>query len=735
VKFKEYKLPAIIGVSIVLSLSSLFFINLKPVVTILSSLGNWTYDLQVRNGFTPLPKNCPITIIDIDDKSISAIGRWPWPRNYLAKLVDNAHKIGSNLLVFDITFPDPERNIVDEVLSDLPDPNQDCSAIQLLESVKEQFNYDEQFANSLKTQPSILGIVFANVKNPQGVLPSPLMTLSPELANQLGIVEMPSYLANIDLLQKEAISGGFVNATPDFDGVIRSSPLLLRYKDSIYPSLALEAARIYLKAKKTELVIRDYAGTAVLEGIKLDNTIIHTGPWGRILVPFRGPPYTFNYVSAIDLINGTAPQELIENKILFIGSTATAIGDLRSTAIAPVFSGIEIQASIASGILDHYIPHRPAWGKGVTLFQILAIGIPCAIIFPYLGPIVMFIVTTLLCTAILFANWWIWLKSSIVLYVFFPISITVILLLFNLVYGFLIQAKQRKEIKSIFGQYVAPEYVEIMLDKEEGLSLEGESKELTVLFSDIFNFTTMSEKMGAPQLKKILNQYFTPMTEAIFSHHGTIDKYVGDLVMAFWGAPVENPKHAYDAVGAALDMQKKLGEINAEFKNTQSPEIKIGIGINTGMMNVGDMGSKFRRAYTVLGDPVNLASRLEKLTRVYQIGIIVGEATWKLTKDEFIYRKLGKVKVKGKDAVTEIYQPICISAESTPQLTQQIQIYDQAYDHYSKRDWDSAEKLFKELQNSDPGSSLLYETFLKRIEEFRSTAPPQNWDGTFSLEA
>jgi adenylate cyclase len=693
-------------------------------------LSNWIYDKTIRKTYKPLPKNYPIVIFDIDDKSIEAIGRWPWPRNKLAQIVDKSHELGADLLVFDIIFTEPEKNIVTEIMKEIPSSE---SAVQSLESIQDAFNYDQQFANSLKMQPSILGFAFVPLEKPVGTLPPPAVTIESERTAQLPIPIAQSYLSSIAVLQEAAKQAGFINATPDWDGIIRSAPLLMRYQNGLYASLALEAARIYLKEQSIQLIIKNYRSQPVLEGIQLGKIQIPTDPWAQILIPFRGPPYSFTYISAIDLLNGQVAKEQIENKILFIGSTATASGDLKATAIAPVFSGTEIQASILSGILDHYLPSEPAWGKGVSLSLILGVGLICALLFPFANPFVMLLITAITFGSLVLVHWWAWTQHAIFIHIFFPLFTAFILLIFNLIYGFVIQASQRKMIRSIFGQYVPNEYLEIMLNKDEKLNLDGESKELTVLFADIFNFTTMSEKMGAPELKHILNQYFTPMTEAIFNHHGTIDKYVGDMVMAFWGAPLEDLKHSFDAVCTALDMQKRLSQINEKLRSDHLPEIQIGIGINTGTMNVGDMGSEFRRAYTVLGDEVNLGARLERLTRIYQVGIIVGEATWAQTKDDFVYRSLGKVKVKGKKTVTEIFQPICLASEKTPQIEEELKMHHEALEKYYKRDWDGAEKLLSQLRQKYPQSAPLYEVFLKRIDALKKTAPPEDWDGVFSL--
>lgn len=304
----------------------------------------------------------------------------------------------------------------------------------------------------------------------------------------------------------------------------------------------------------------------------------------------------------------------------------------------------------------------------------------------------------------------------------------------NLIYGYRAETNRRKAMKSIFGQYVPPGRIDTMMDEGGSFGLEGEVKELTVLFSDIRNFTAISEKLTARDLKVELNTYLTPMTQAIFNHKGTIDKYVGDMVMAFWGAPLDDPKHAFNGVAAGLEMQKILEEdLNPKWKKENMPEIHIGVGINTGLMNVGDMGSKFRRAYTVLGDAVNLSSRLEKICRFYNVKIIVGENTYKQTASDFSYRQLDRVQVKGKEQANDIYEPLCYAAECAKELQSRLDLHNKAIKAYFAQDWKLAETSFNELLALDPTSSALYTIYLDRIGKYLTSPPAPTWNGVFSV--
>jgi adenylate cyclase len=273
-----------------------------------------------------------------------------------------------------------------------------------------------------------------------------------------------------------------------------------------------------------------------------------------------------------------------------------------------------------------------------------------------------------------------------------------------------------------------------MQRSENGLGLEGESKELTVLFTDIRNFTKISEPMTASEVKQFLALFLNPMTEIIFNHKGTIDKYVGDMIMAFWGAPLPDFAHALNAVSSAWDMKVKLADLNVRLKSLLLPEINVGIGINTGTMSVGDMGSEFRRAYTVLGDSVNLASRLESLTKFYQVGIIVGEKTQEETKNDFIYRKLDRVKVKGKANAHDIYELVSPLVQAPADILENIKLHEKALNAYFNQEWDASDKLFKQLLAQDPSHAALCKLFLERIASLSQTPKKTIWDGVYTFE-
>lgn len=713
-----------IGFLVVLCFAALLFFNPPIIASWIQSLENWTYDTEIRKSYKPLSGDSPIAIVDIDDSSLAELGRWPWPRNQVAELLKKLYELGATVVAFDILFSEPEKNIAEEVLQKIPDPISTASK----NKVKAAFDYDAFLADSLKLGESVLAIAFSPDAHGAslGVLSPPLLNLTSEEAAELDIPIMKSYISNIEILEKSAKYSAFINSTPDPDGVLRFSPLLLRYEDKVYPSLALRAAGLYLLTEQAKLQTGSYRGKMVLEGIHLDQFYIPTDPEGRVLIPFRGPPFSFPYVSAKDVLQTNVSKDAIANKLIFIGSSATAAGDFQPTPMSPSFSGVEVHASIASGILHHYLPYKPSWGKGATIVITLLLGMFCAYFFARTHVILTSLIASILLFSLVFAHQWV-LKMGILLAIVPPILLVSFLYLFNIVYGFFMESKRRKELRSTFGLYVPPSYLDLMLKQGKELTLDGETKEITVLFSDIEGFTKISESLTAHEIKQFLNRVLTPVTQVIFDAQGTIDKYVGDMVMAFWGAPLEDKRHAYHAIHSGFAMLRMIKTF--VHPSTQQP-LHVRIGINTGLMNVGDMGSQFRRSYTVLGDAVNFGSRLEQICKFYHLYFLVGENTWEQTKDDFIFRQIDKVRVVGKETAVNIYEPICLKEGASREIQMLSETHNEAFKKYLMRDWKGSRELFLGLQSSAQDQKL-YQIYLDRIEIFKQSPPPNNWDGTY----
>jgi adenylate cyclase len=613
-----------------------------------------TYDIAVKTHLEKYSaKENPVAIVFIDDKSLKEQGRWPWPRAKLASLVEHLKQLGAVAVAFDIIFPEPEENSADQIIQALQNQHANPAAINTVQSLVPQFDNDKILSESLMSFDSILGMVFhSHPSAMQGVLPQPLSNLDIGSNKLVGVLTAESYSSNIPMIQAGAKTAGFINVAPDFDGVIRRVPLIINYKNALYPSLALAATKLYLLSD-SKITWQQVGQRMDVHDVQLGKQIIPVDNKGQVLVKFVDPSSFVNY-SATDVIKNKVPPAALAGKLVFLGVSAPGLGDSYSTSIKNILPGVSIHAAIASSIIKNNFSYVPNWAEGAELLIIIAIGLLLIIIFPFLSAQFL-IITTLIAPILLFAaNMYLFAKTGIVLSVILPMLLIVLLGLLNMAYGYFSEELRRKSLRAMFGQYVAPAYIEQLLHQPQA-GLQSETKEMTVLFSDIRNFTTISEKMSAADIKTLLNRFFTPMTEIIFKHGGTIDKYVGDMIMAFWGAPLSDPDHAKHALAAALDMQAMAAKLKEEFVAQGLPAIEIGIGINTGQMSVGDMGSKFRRAYTVISDAVNLASRLENLTKEYHVGIIAGESTCS-GQDSFTFKKLDEVHVKGKTMPVTVYE-------------------------------------------------------------------------------
>lgn len=725
------RIPILIGLLLVIFAIWVLVTDNRSVVGFVERLDNIGYDLQLRTRVLTeniRPKS-PVAIIDIDEKSLRAEGHWPWPRNKIAELINQLQNQGAAVIAFDITFPEKENNIAETLLDTLGKQNVlDTQTSTLLNQNKIMFDNDSIFAKSLSANQVVLAFAFTPQIQTVNMLPPPALMLSPELQKQLDILKGFGYISSIPVLQNAAKLGGFINIFNDSDGIIRRAPLIMEYKGGIYPALSLQAVMNFL-GESISLVTPQYNQTHKLEGIQLGQRFIPTDAKGQALIPFIGHSYTFPYYSATDALHGNIPAGALFGKILFLGTSALGLGDLQPTSIQSPYPGVEIQATLVNGMLENNFSYIPAWTNGAKFVITILVGLIAVFLFPYLGPRVLGLVIIFLPPTILILNNMIWSRTGLVISLLVPVILVILLALANIIYGYLFESRRREQLKKMFGQYVPAKHIDEMLKTSSNYALQGEDREMSVLFADIRGFTSISEGLSATDLVRMLNIYLNPMTEAIFKHHGTIDKYVGDMVMAFWGAPLKDKNHEKNAIECALEMQEKLVEVNKIIAENKWPEIKIGIGINSGSMSVGDMGSIYRRNYTVLGDAVNLGSRVEGLTKYYGAKIIVTESTYN-NQSKFVFRKLDVVRVKGKQQGIAIYEVLCTQDKLTAELENELEQYHQALDYYFQQKWDQAYTLMKTLHEAHPEKKI-YHLYIERINEYKVKPPSQDWDGVY----
>ena len=741
-------IPVTIGIGLV-AFSLVFQLSDNSFISKLRDRMEWiAYDLRLQFALPDKPTpHQNIVIIDIDDKSLAEEGRWPWPREKIGRLTEKLTEAGVIVTVFDIIFSEPEANPAISVLDILEGIKVDKIVTDTLINIADQIDGDVALATSMLDKDIVLGYAFLNDGEEYGVIGTPLnVTNLPDLTNT-SIRVQNGYLSNLDILHSVANNGGFLSVVPDDDGVIRRASLIYEYKGNFYPSLSLEAVRLFYASEAVTIKTAPIGSINAMEYLSLDVVEVPTDGIGAVLVPFRGPAFSFNYYSATDILNDKVPEEdlaKLESTIAFIGATATGLNDLKATPVNQVYPGVEIHASIAAGIIDSSevfgvtqnktftpltFPEEPDWAQGLNFVITLVLGLMLAILLPFLSPFYSILLFSTTAGSLLGFNIWLWNEYNFVVAIASPLMMIVILSMSNLAYGFIFESKGKKHLRDQFGQYIPPALVDQMLETDDDLGFEGDRREMTVLFADIRSFTTISESLTPTELKDMLNRFFTPMTEIIFNKHGTIDKYVGDMIMAFWGAPLHDADHAKHAIDGALAMLEKVDAMKPEMDALGYPPINLGVGLNTGMMNVGNMGSEFRRAYTVLGDAVNLSSRLEGLTKQYGVKLIVGENT-REGQDSYIFRRLDKVQVKGKTEPVVIYEPICKTEVADDELLATLEQHETALDHYYAREWTEAKAIFKQLKENDP-DKMIYSIYLDRMSSMNELLLTEDWDGTF----
>ena len=764
------RLPIYLGI---FSSCFVLWLQLNPptvIANVIERLEFLIYDqrLRIMPKHVKSPDN-KIVIVDLDERSLQAEGQYPWNRIKVGQLTEKLRDNGVLVVGFDITFPEPDRNIRD-LLQTIDLSQFDSGFNETLAEIEPQIDADQYFANAMRSGiDAVLSINFTTQTDATyNELPESIVNIGAELAENVTVADMSGYTGNIEILQTAALGNGSMNQRPDSDGVVRRVPLMIRFGSELYPTLSLEMVRVYNFAESYELITQNYDGLEVVRGVGVGTGAgrfdIPTDGSAQVTVPYIGPSSeiddsSFPYISATDVLRDTLSEEeksQLQNSLVLVGTSAPGLGDIRAMPLDIVYPGVEVHANMLNALLDSvatvevksgegstesvfssfipsndvYFPYRPDWAGGALFVGISVLGLFMSLVFPIMGAASMAATGTVLLAATVWGNFQLWelykLDFPLVLILVLIFLVTAI----NLIYGFLSESQTRKTIKGMFDQYVPPAHIDSMLDDPDNYSFEGESKDLSVLFCDIRNFTTISESLSATELKKLMNDFFTPITQIIFENSGTIDKYVGDMVMAFWGAPLEDLQHRENAIKAALIMLEKVDELRPVFMARGYPEVAIGIGINSGMMNVGDMGSIYRRSYTVLGDAVNLSSRLEGLTKFYGIKLLVGQVAIEGL-DGFLFRHIDRVKVKGKIKAVDCYEPICELPKADTELVERVSEYHKALDCYFSQDWDSAESIFKTLQQSEP-DALLYKVYLERIEVLKEELLPEDWDGSFT---
>ena len=691
-----------------------------------------------------------IVIVDIDEKSLAEVGRWPWGRNRMAELTRELFDVqNASLLGFDVVFAEADESsglqrLRELAKNELKDQPGFADKLQTLQSV---LDYDAAFAKSLEKRPVVLGYYLTSDREGRtsGALPSPVMAGATFQGRSIRFTSWNGFGSNIETISKAAPMAGFFNSITEADGVVRSLPLIGEFKGQYYESLSLAMFRMLIGMPtvspgypRDRFLSKNYQG---LESIQLtlpDKRTYAIPVDDRVstLVPFRGlggpTGGAFKYLSAADILAKRIPPGSLKNKIILVGTTAPGLIDLRVTPVGETYPGVETHANVISGLLDGKVLVRPDYAVGYDVLMLVLSGLILAVTLPLLSASRAVLLSAGVLVTLFVLNFAMYQSFGLVLPLAGALAMATAAFALNMSYGYFVESRSKRELANLFGTYVPPELVDEMVKDPDSYSMKASNKELTVMFCDMRGFTKMSEKMEPVRLQALLNDVFSRLTGHIRSNRGTIDKYMGDCVMAFWGAPVETADHARLAVAAAMEMSQAIQEINKEHRAKGIPEIGIGIGLNTGSMCVGDMGSNIRRSYTVIGDAVNLGSRLEGLSKFYGVEIVVSEST-KQQVPEFAWEELDKVRVKGKDQAIAIYHPLGPVANLTSESARELKTWGSFVKAYRTQDWDQSDVLLINLMRSN-AKKYLYQLYSDRVASMRMLPFDPEWDGATNFE-
>jgi adenylate cyclase len=734
----------------------LFFIGHAArfyLVGFITQLDNIIYDARLNltmpaGPFGKGPKvDNRIVVLDIDEKSLGEIGHWPWKRNVMADLMNKLFdKYGIAVVGFDVVWAEPDTSSGINTLDSLAqrDLKQVPGFLEVYQKLRSDLDYDGLFARSIAGRAVVLGYYFNSEDKAVKVnaIPDPVLPKGTFSGRNIPFFEWKGYTGNLSVYQKSAAAAGHFNPRVDDDGVSRRVPMILEWEGAYYESLSLAIVRTFFalhgngKFPNVEpgypperFLVKGYSG---LEWLKVGPLTIPVDETASTLIPYRGNKFSFPYISLADVLKDRINPDALKGRIAVVGASAPGLQDLRSTPVNNVYPGVEIHANLVAGMLDKAIKQKPPFMLGAEVVMLVVGGIALAILIPMLSALWATVATAAGLLLIVALNLGVWHWGDAVLPLATSVLMTGAIYVMNMAYGYFVESRSKRQFTELFGQYVPPELVDEMARDPQKYSMEPKAADLTILFSDVRGFTSISEQLSPEDLKEYINAYLTDMSAIIRHHRGTLDKYIGDAIMAFWGAPVADPDHARQGVITALEMQRECDNLREKFRARGWPEFNIGVGLNSGPVRVGDMGSQVRKAYTAMGDAVNLSSRLEGRTKTYGVGILVGEATKELVKD-VVWKELDLIKVKGKDTAVHVYEPIGLEGDVDKKTLDEIKLWHQTLRAYRAQQWDQAEVNLLNLQRMNPECEL-YKLYAERIAAFRREPPPAGWEGVTAFD-
>lgn len=730
--------------SILLIFSGIFFYLIE--IPFLEVMELKTIDLRyISRGGSENESDVVLAVID--EESIDKEGKWIWPRSKMANLVKKLSEAGAGVISFDVGFLEPDEKSVVRTIEDIEKNLTilDVKTRAYLEELKRASDNDQLLADAIAESKAtvVLGYFFQMEKLHSGDFDEELLKIQrkniqssryvqvkfhSEKAMDTPVIEAQVANANITAISQATPYSGFFNMFPDRDGVVRWIPAVIDYSDEMYAPLSLMTLSAF-KGTQPLVVVADYG----IEKIQFDDIAIPTDELGRIMINYRGDAKSFRHIPVTDILNGKVPESELKGKVVIVGATAIGIYDMRVTPFSSVFPGVEIHASIVDSVLRGEFLYHPTWAAVFDILAIVLAGLLLGVVLPRAGVFLGILTVSVLFFGHIFFCQYLFSRQGWILNMVYPLVVVLSVYISITVYKYLSESRQKRFIRSAFSTYLAPTVVQQLIDSPENLELGGEEREITAFFSDVQGFTSISEKLTPHELVELLNEFLTEMTNIILEHEGTVDKFEGDAIIAFYGAPNALENQAETACLTCVDMQKRLGELREKWHQEGKPELKMRIGLSTGPAVVGNMGSRNRMDYTMMGDTVNTAARLEGVNKIYGIYTLVCETTFKKASQRVWGREIDAINVIGKAEPVTVYQLLGYSEDIDETMLKMTGLYAEGLLLYRQQHWGSAIEKFDAALNVSPDDGPSKE-MRDRCAAYKIEPPSQDWDGSYTMK-
>jgi len=706
-----------------------------------------TIDLRyVNRGSSEAESDVVLAVID--EESIDKEGKWIWPRSKMANLVKKLSDAGARVISFDIGFLEPDEKSVVRAIEDIEKNLTilDAESRNYLAELKRFSDNDQLLADAIAESKAkvVLGYFFQMEKLHSGDFDEALLKIQQkniqssrygqvkfqsEKALDVPLIEARVANANITEISQATTYSGFFNMFSDKDGVVRWIPAVIDYADEMYAPLSLMTLSAF-KDSKPLVVVAEYG----VEKIQFDDIAIPTDELGRIMINYRGDAKSFKHIPVTDILSGKVTESELKGKVVIVGATAIGIYDMRVTPFTSVFPGVEIHANIVDSVLREEFLYHPTWAAVFDILAIVLVGILLGMVLPRTGVFSGVITVCVLFFGHIFFCQYLFSSQGWILNMVYPLLVIIAVYISITVYKYLSESRQKRFIRSAFSTYLAPTVVQQLIDSPENLELGGEEREITAFFSDVQGFTSISEKLTPHELVELLNEFLTEMTNIILKHEGTVDKFEGDAIIAFYGAPNALENQAETACLTCVDMQKRLSELREKWRQEGKPELKMRIGLSTGPAVVGNMGSRNRMDYTMMGDTVNTAARLEGVNKIYGIYTLVCETTFKKANQRIWGREIDSINVVGKAEPVTVYQVIGYAEDIDESMLKMTGLYAEGLHLYRQQRWDPATEKFNAALNISPGDGPS-KAMKDRCATYKMEPPAPDWNGSYTMES